>query len=293
VVHQLANIATAQTTRTRIGALIKREVDDYYGQLSFFKKIFVSRERIHHEVDEMVNNTLPRKVEEYLRGEAFEQEAESFLNSTVDDVLSRPINELIGQIEPEKLDVIKEEITERLLAMARGPELSTAVSAYTTDALQRLKPHTLRALLENASRDSAERLKSFLTKGLLNVLSREETARTINAILCAQIERLLIAPIGRLRDQIPEKSIQRTSEALTDRITNAARDRLPVAIAEFDIGGIVRNKVVSYPVEKLEALILSVAQQHLRTIELFGAAIGFVLGILSSLLFKVFLDLKI
>jgi uncharacterized membrane protein YheB (UPF0754 family) len=127
----------------------------------------------------------------------------------------------------------------------------------------------------------------------LNVLSREETARTINAILCAQIERLLIAPIGRLRDQIPEKSIQRTSEALTERITNAARDRLPIAIAEFDIGGIVRNKVGSYPVEKLEALILSVAQQHLRTIELFGAAIGFVLGILSSLLFKVFLDLKI
>jgi uncharacterized membrane protein YheB (UPF0754 family) len=293
VVHQLANIATAQKTRTRIGALIKREVDDYYTQLSFFKKIFVSRERIHHEVDEMVNNTLPRKVEEYLRGEAFEQEAEGFLNSTVDDVLSRPINELIGQIDPEKLDVIKEEITQRLLAMARGPELSTAVSAYTTDALQRLRPHTLRALLENASRDSAVRLKSFLTKGLLNILSREETARTINAILCAQIERLLIAPIGRLRDQIPEKSIQRTSEALTDRITNAARDRLPIAIAEFDIGGIVRNKVVSYPVEKLEALILSVAQQHLRTIELFGAAIGFVLGILSSLLFKVFLDLKI
>jgi uncharacterized membrane protein YheB (UPF0754 family) len=286
IVHQLANIATAQNTRSRIGALIKREVDDYYEQLSFFKKIFVSRDRIHHEVDEMVNKTLPRRVEEYLRGEAFEQEAEAFLDSTIDDVLSRPINELIGQIEPEKLEMIKEQISGRILAIARGRELSISVSAYMTDALQRLRPHTLRALLETTSHDSAERLKGFLTRGLLTVLSRDETARTINAILTSQIERLLIAPIGRLRDQIPEQSIERASAALTERITIAARERLPHAIAEFDIGSIVRAKVAGYPVEKLESLVLSVAQQHLKTIELFGAVIGFFLGVISSLLFK-------
>lgn len=293
IVHQLANIATAQNTRTRIGALIKREVDDYYEQLSFFKKIFVSRDRIHHEVDEMVNKTLPRRVEEFLRGEAFEQEAETFLNSSIDNLLSRPISEIVGQIAPERLELIKAQISQRILVLARGRELSTSVSAYLTDALQRLKPHTLRALLEHASHDSAMRLKSFLTRGLLTVLSRDETARAINSILSSQIERLLIAPIGKLRDQIPEKSIERTSAALTDRITNAARERLPHAIAEFDIGTIVRKKVAAYPVEKLESLILSIAQQHLRTIELFGGAIGFFLGIISSLLFKYMLHLKL
>ena len=85
IVHHLADIATAQTTRKQIGALIKLEVDQYYEQLSLFKKIFISRERIHREVDDLVNKTLPRKIEEYLRGEAFEQEAESFLNATIDN----------------------------------------------------------------------------------------------------------------------------------------------------------------------------------------------------------------
>src|SRR6185312_11918975 len=69
IVHHLAEIATSQTTRKQIGALIKLEVDEYYEQLSLFKKIFISRERIHREVDELVNKTLPRRVEEYLRGE--------------------------------------------------------------------------------------------------------------------------------------------------------------------------------------------------------------------------------
>jgi uncharacterized membrane protein YheB (UPF0754 family) len=119
---------------------------------------------------------------------------------------------------------------------------------------------------------------------LLSVLAREETARTINAVLSTQIERLLVAPVGRLSDKLPERAVENASAVLTEQITAAARARLPQAIAEFDIGGIVRNKVSEYPVEKLEELVLSVAQQHLKTIEIFGAALGFLLGIGQAIL---------
>src|SRR6185436_4618591 len=91
--------------------------------------------------------------------------------------------------------------------------------------------------------------------------------------------RLLISPIGRLGDHLSEHSVRRASAALVDRITLAARERLPAAIAEFDVGGLVRRKVSDYPTEKLEALVLSVAKHHLKTIELFGAIIGFFIGV--------------
>jgi len=279
IVEHLTAIATNQKTRTQIGALIKREVDDYYEHLSFFKKIFVSRERIHHEVDELVNKTLPRRVGEYLSGEAFEQQAEDFLNSTIDGLLAKPVNELVGQIAPDKLEMIKDQVAERILAVARSPELTSSVSAYATDALERVRPHSLRAILEHARPDSAEKLKSFLARGLMAVLSREETARAVNAILAAQVERLLVAPIGRVGDLLPEEKVRGASLALTERVTEAARERLPHAIAEFDIGRIVQEKVAGYPVKKLEDLVLSVAKQHLRTIELFGLLIGFMLGL--------------
>jgi uncharacterized membrane protein YheB (UPF0754 family) len=288
IVQHLADLATNQNTRTQIGSLIKREVDDYYQQLSFFKKIFISRERIHSEVDEMVNKTLPRRVEEFLRGEAFEQEAEAFLNTTIDNFLARPFDDLVGQIEPDKLEMVKDQVAGRLLALARGPDLATSVSAYATDALMRLRPHTLRALLQTLNPDSAPRLKSFLTKGLLSVLTRDETARAINAVLYAQIDRLLATPIGRLSEHVSEASVKNASEALTERITSAARERLPAAIAEFDVGGIVRKKVSEYPVQKLEDLVLSVAQQHLKTIELFGAVIGLLIGIFQAFYFWYF-----
>jgi uncharacterized membrane protein YheB (UPF0754 family) len=279
VVHHLADIATSRNTRKQIGALIKREVDEYYEQLSLFKKIFISRDRIHREVDDLVNKTLPSKVEDYLRGPAFEQEAEAFINTSIDNVLARPLNQLVGQIEPDKLQLIKSQVANSVLDLARSPELATSVSSYLTDALEELRPQTVAAALCHLNPESIESSKQFLTKSLLALLARDDTARTINAILSSQIERLLVAPIGKLGDHLSTNAVQRASSALVERITLAARERLPGAIAEFDVGGLVHRKVSDYPTEKLEALVLSVAAHHLKTIELFGAIIGFVIGV--------------
>jgi uncharacterized membrane protein YheB (UPF0754 family) len=285
IVAHLADIATSQNTRKQIGALIKLEVDEYYEQLSLIKKIFISRERIHREVDELVNKTLPKRIEEFLRGPAFEQEAEAFLNSTIDSVLQRPLNEIIGQIEGEKFDSIKLQITNRILEFAKSEELSASVSNYVREAIERFGPQTIGSALQHVDPDAIERVKQFLARSLIGLLSRDDTARTINAILSSQIERLLVAPIGRLGDHVSEHSMKRAREALVERITEAARERLPTAIAEFDVGGLVRKKVSDYPMEKLESLVLSVAQHHLKTIELFGALIGFFIGVGQAVYF--------
>ncbi len=285
IVQHLADIATSQNTRKQIGALIKLEVDEYYEQLSLIKKIFISRERIHREVDELVNKTLPNRIEEYLRGEAFEQEAEAFLNATIDNVLSRPLNELVGQLESGKFDSIKQQITSRIVELAKSEELSASISNYLNEAIERFRPQTLSGVLQSFDPDSIQRAKQFLTKSLLGLLSRDDTARTVNAILSSQIERLLMAPIGRLGDHVSKFSMERANKALVQRITLAARERLPTAIAEFDVGGLVRKKVSEYPIEKLEALVLSVAKHHLKTIELFGAVIGFFIGVAQAIYF--------
>jgi uncharacterized membrane protein YheB (UPF0754 family) len=285
IVHHLAEIATAQTTRKQIGGLIKLEVDEYYQQLSLFKKIFVSRERIHREVDELMNKTLPRRVEEYLRGPAFEQEAEVFLNATVDKVMARPLNELIGQFDSIRFEDLKSQISNRLIEILRSEALSTSVSMQVEETIDRLRPQTLGSLMQQLDSNSTTEAKEFLTKGLLSLLSRDDTARTINAILSTQIERLLISPIGRLGDHVSRNAMERASGALVERITLAARERLPVAIAEFDVGGLVRKKVSDYPLAKLEELVLSVAQHHLKTIELFGAIIGFFIGVGQAIYF--------
>ena len=83
----------------------------------------------------------------------------------------------------------------------------------------------------------------------------------------------------------PKARSKRPASALTEKITAAARERLPAAIAEFDVGGLVRKKVSDYPIDKLEELVLMVAKHHLKTIELFGAIIGFWIGVAQAIYF--------
>lgn len=287
IVHQLAEIATAERTRNQISAMIKSEVHEYYEQLPFFKKIFVSRENLLKEVDDLVNESLPKRVEDTLRGDFFAQEAKGFLNTTIDNALARPLPEVVGTINPAQLESLKSQITKSILSVLRGDEMLHSISAYLTDSLEKIRPHSVRAIMQTAHPEAEGKLKKMLSKGLLNILGRDETSNIINAVLSRQIEGLMATPIGKLSDHIPEEKVRQAGASLTETILDAAKEKLPEAIKEFDVGGVVREKVNNYPVEKLESLILSVAKEHLRTIELFGAGFGAVIGVVQ-ILFKLF-----
>ena len=288
IVHQLTELAAAERTRSQIGALIKKEVHAYYENLPFFKKIFVSRENLLKEVDDLVNESLPKRIEETLRGDFFAVEAKNFLDRAIHTTMERPLTEVIGKIAPEQLENLKKQISKGVLSLLQGDEMMNSVSAYITDTLQKLRPHSIDAILETLHPASEEKLKKMLAKGLINVLSRDETSNIINSVLSRQIDRLLSEPIGKLSDHISEEKVREAGISLTETILAAAREKLPEAIKEFDIGNVVREKVNNYPAEKLEALVMSVAKEHLRTIELFGALFGLLIGIAQAVQFYFF-----
>lgn len=283
IVHHLAEIATQERTRSQIGTLVKHEISDYYQELPFYQKMFVSREKLFTEVDDLINTTLPRRVEEVLRGDAFAREAENFLSVTIDNFLARPVSEILRQIAPERLEKLKTQLVNSIFNVLQSEQVQTHVSAYLTDSLYKLRPHRLKAILERVSPDAAPKLKNLLTKSITSFLAKDETTNVVNSIISEQIERLLITPVGKISAFVPEQTVRQISAGVSESISTAARQKLPEAIAEFDVGKIVRERVNSFPVEKLEDLILSIAKEHLRTIELFGGVIGFLLGILQAL----------
>jgi uncharacterized membrane protein YheB (UPF0754 family) len=281
-IHQLAEIATSPDTRNQMAALIKHEVHDFYENLPFFKKIFVSRENLLNEVDGIVNESLPRRIEETLRGEYFAERARAFIEDSIDQALTKPLPVLIGAIASEQLNRFKDQAVGTVLSVVRGEEFLNGISAYLTNTLGNLRPHSIDAILQVLHPSSEEKLKAMLSKGLLDVLKKAETANAINMLLSQQFERLLARPIGRIGDMMPEHKVREASGSLTNAIVSGVNAKLPEAIAEFDVAGLVREKIETYPPEKLEALVMSVAKEHLRTIELFGAVFGLFIGIAQA-----------
>lgn len=285
VAHHLTEIAAAERTRNQIGGLIKKEVHEYYENLPFFKKIFVSRDNLLGEVDALVNDSLPRRIEETLKGDFFAAEASSFIDTTIDNALSQPLPELIGKVNPEQLERLKDQVSSSLVRVLRGEQMQRSISAYVTDTLEKLRPHSIDSILRTVHPESEAKLKTTLSKGLLSIIASENTSRLVNDMLSRQIEQLMSEPIGRLSDKIEEEKLVSASETFADTIIAAIREKLPEAIKEFDVGNVVREKIMKYPVEKLEALVMSVAKEHLRTIELFGAGFGLAIGLVQAVQF--------
>ncbi len=288
ITHHLSEIATAERTRTQIGALIKKEVHAYYENLPFFKKIFVSRDTLLNEVDDLVNESLPKRIEETLKGDLFAAEAGSFINTTIDTAMARPLPDVIGKVNPDQLEQLKTQVSVSIMKLLRGDEMRRSISAYVTDTLQKLRPHSIDSILRAVHPESEAKLKSMLSRGLLSIIASENTSRLVNDMLSRQIEGLLSAPIGRLSERIDERKLVSASESFSDAIIEAIREKLPEAIRDFDIGGVVKQKIINYPVEKLEDLVLSVSKEHLRTIELFGALFGFLIGVVQAVQFYIF-----
>ena len=198
VAHHLTEIAAAERTRNQIGGLIKKEVHGYYENLPFFKKIFVSRDNLLDEVDALVNDSLPRRIEETLKGDFFAAEASSFIDTTIDNAMSRPLPDVIGTINPEQLERLKNQVSSSLIKLLRGDEMQKYISAYVTDTLEKLRPHSIDSILRTVHPESEAKLKTMLSKGLLSIIASENTSRLVNDMLSRQIEQLLSAPIGRL-----------------------------------------------------------------------------------------------
>lgn len=284
-IKQLADLAATEKTRNQISSLIKHEVHDYYENLSFFKKIFVSRETLLDEVDDLVNESLPKRIEETLNGAFFAEEARNFISANIDNALTKPLPVVIGKVAPDQLAKLKEQVTKSVLSLLQSDQTLSGISTYLKDTLENLRPHSIDAILNFIHPESEDKLNSMLSRGLLDILGREETSNIINEMLSQQIDRILSTPIGKLGDHISEERLRKASESLTDAMISAISSKLPDAIKEFDVGGVVREKIKTYPAEKLESLVMSVAREHLRTIELFGALFGFFIGLVQAVQF--------
>ena len=171
--------------------------------------------------------------------------------------------------------------------------MSKSISAFLTDSIEKVRPQKFGPLLRSLHIDAEDEIKKTLSLGLEKLLKDQNTTDIVHSVLSSQIDSLLHAPIGKLSKHVSEEQIKNGGRAVTNTIISTAKVKLPEAIAEFDIGGVVRDKVNSYPAEKLESLVLSIAKEHLRTIEFFGFLFGLLIGIAQaayvywSILFKV------
>jgi len=113
-------------------------------------------------------------------------------------------------------------------------------------------------------------------------------------VLCGIEETLSQALKVRVLDRLPAFIPMSIKNAISDTIAEQMHRHLPSLIAEmtekygerfkeqFKIGEMVEAKVNSFPLERLEQMILSISSRELKHIEVLGGVLGFIIGLLQA-----------
>lgn len=127
---------------------------------------------------------------------------------------------------------------------------------------------------------------------LIAVLHKVDLRSAIGSLIHAALERKIgeLQKIPMLGAFITEDRVASIRDGIVDAVleneAEIAGQLENILDENLDIASIVEEKVAGFPTQRLEQLVLDVARRELRAIELWGAFLGALIGILQVVLLQ-------
>ena len=291
VLAQLAAIMAEPAMRDRVVQAIKGGVDhflDNLGPMAAMAKGFLNLQSL----DSLIHNWLSNQegsLETWLQQPEIEARAAQALREQVAAFFAQPLAVLLARIGPERLDMLCQQTATQLLAALTEETLQQRLSVAIRAHIEELLEHgqlSLAALADKLPTESRRRLRhSFLTE-LQAIAASEPVRRQVSKLTNSLLDQLAARPGLILRDLLPATVRSSIAEQLVVAINRLLIREVPGLTESLRIRELVRNKVDSLDLLRLERLLLSIMEEQFKYINLFGALLGFLIGLLNVLLLR-------
>ncbi|MCX5871202.1 MAG: DUF445 family protein [Deltaproteobacteria bacterium] len=192
----------------------------------------------------------------------------------------------------DKVERFCSQVSLQLAAFFREPETTTAVASMIRDNLE---THTENgglalgeALWDLMGDAGMQRGKTWVKDEILSILRSEETKKNLNFMTQTLLQGLLGRPIGRLAALLPAGVRDGLYQSIQKMASDMLAAEVPGLVASLNLKQIVKEKVDSLDLMRLERLLLSIMEEQFKYINLFGAILGFLIGGLNVLLLVAF-----
>ncbi len=133
------------------------------------------------------------------------------------------------------------------------------------------------------------------TKDVSAVITSPEFAERFKAMLQEGIETFIQEKLVGLHPMVAMFLHDEMMEKVRGLLVTQLNEIVPGLLARgaqevedrFDVAALVRDKIEGFSMDQLELLLFSIMKQEFRFIELVGAVLGFVIGVVQSLLFLI------
>lgn len=255
---------------------------DSLGGLAGLLSGFISLDQVYNRIPEFLDKA-GEEVAQWLREEKTQQQVAAMLRERIEDVLDKPLSRFLEKAPYEKVAGAKRFLCERSVAAVQSRRTTELVLGFADKGLQRIKDRSFRSLLdENLPENGVEHLRSELGDRLLRLARSAETAAVIENILTAKLEEWIFKhPLGRLAERLPADVLEELEEGLYRQVGEVLQKEVPPLIETLNVKRMVEAKVNQLDILQVEGLLMGIMQEQFKYINLFGAVLGFLIGLIN------------
>lgn len=239
------------------------------------------RDYLLDKEDEIIGWLQEPELQERLAVVLVEQ-AERFLHT--------PLARFRARVDDDQYRMICRQAAIQILGVLRSRGVAETLSTMIRNSMEEMLDHGERELADIAAQlfpgRDGHRLHDFITSEAVALVRSRKVVRLLDRMVNTMVDSLVNRPVGVLHRLMPAG----IRTGITDYIVLTANRMLlkevPGLVESLNIRQVVADKVNSLDLLQLERLLLSIMEEQFRYINLFGALLGFLIGLINLLLLQ-------
>ncbi len=287
ILDKLAGLIKEPALQENIVAAICKAVADFtagLGPLASMVSGFISPELIKDKVTGFLTEK-GDEISHWLANDTIQLRVASIISDKTRSFLHTPFKEILAGMDQEQLARLKGDIISQVVIFMQHPNTASHLTDLLKEAINSQQERSLHEILtEVVGEESLHDGKDLLADKVLATMRSNRIKKMLDQLIVDHVETKLINhPIGRLRDLLPREVQNSIGDYGREQISALLVREVPGLVDSLNIKELVTRKVDGLDLMRLERLLMSIMEEQFKYINLFGALLGFMIGLLNLL----------
>jgi uncharacterized membrane protein YheB (UPF0754 family) len=286
LLERLGEVLEDPSTRWQLQQTLRRFVDRFLEEQKTWKRLvgrLVITERTLEQSITALEQGGVEEISALLREPEVQARVARAVNDGLEELLNRPVRDLVGDVTPQRAERLRNAIVDRILYIFRHPTTEQVVLGRLDRLLTVAEGQRVGDVLDLIGTQRAREMADRSAEWLVEALRGERASALLSRALSRQSTWLMKVRIGRIGQYLPPHFERRAEALLFGPLWSFIQARVPVAVAGLPVAQMVEDKLKSYPVQQVEALIWRVSRNELVLIIHLGGFLGALVGSLMLL----------
>lgn len=269
--QMLENPAARERFEHAIHEVLRRFLQDLKFHQRVVARLVMNEDTVNKVLDTIEAEGADR-ISEMFQEKPVQEAMAKGINDAVSDLLERPVTDILGNAADPTVIETRDTVVAWVTGLAQDPETRAFLVETLNKGLDRAADHTWGDLFE---RVPPEKLAAWLVVAARSQVAAQIYRDGAGRIASAAFDR----PIGRPGRFLPDGAPIKIQKAIGDPLWLWLQGQIPAVVERVEIARRVEEKVMEFPMDKMEELVRKVTDRELRTIIRLGYALGAFIGL--------------